>query len=177
MCPPGTRAFFFLLFWPPARRAADGGLLGAAAPPRPPLHSPRTTPLGLSYIPYSHGLAFKGFYIPPFHEGCAAIAAGASSLRSAISLRAAQCQRALSPCAKGRKRFAYPPHAQREGYACSRGRKAFSAGVSASVPLDDGIWKPWEQSGGAQRGLAQSVRSTAAPDRPHLLPAAQAAQT
>ena len=48
-------------FWPPSRRAADGGLLGAAAPPRPPLHSPRTTPLGLSYIPHSHGLAFKGF--------------------------------------------------------------------------------------------------------------------
>ena len=37
------------LFGPPARRAADGGLLGAAAPPRPPLHSPRTTPLGFPY--------------------------------------------------------------------------------------------------------------------------------
>ena len=50
VCPAGTEAFFYLLFGPPARRAADGGLLGAAAPPRPPLHSPRTTPLGLSHI-------------------------------------------------------------------------------------------------------------------------------
>ena len=49
MCPAGTRAFHFMLFWPPPA-GADGGLLGAAAPPRPPLHSPRTTPLGLSYI-------------------------------------------------------------------------------------------------------------------------------
>ena len=37
------------LFGPPARRAADGDLLGAAAPPRPPLHSPRNTPLGFPY--------------------------------------------------------------------------------------------------------------------------------
>ena len=62
LCPAGTGASSFhfvraacvaasLLaeFWPPSRRAADGGLLGAAAPPRPPLHSPRTTPLGLPY--------------------------------------------------------------------------------------------------------------------------------
>ena len=41
--------FLCFLFGPPARRAADGGLLGAAAPPRPPLHSPRTTPLGFPY--------------------------------------------------------------------------------------------------------------------------------
>ena len=48
--PAGTGAFLFMLFGPPARRAADGGLLGAAAPPRPPLHSPRTTPLSLSHL-------------------------------------------------------------------------------------------------------------------------------
>ena len=59
LCPAGTGAFSLFIiwaafaaasllaeFWPPSRRAADGGLLGAAAPPRPPLHSPRTTPLG-----------------------------------------------------------------------------------------------------------------------------------
>ena len=49
LCPSGTAAYLFMLFGPPARRAADGGLLGAAAPPRPPLHSPRTTPLGFPY--------------------------------------------------------------------------------------------------------------------------------
>ena len=47
MCPAGIAAFLFMLIWPPPA-GADGGLLGAAAPPRPPLHSPRTTPLGLS---------------------------------------------------------------------------------------------------------------------------------
>ena len=47
--PAGTGAFLFMLFGPPPA-GADGGLLGAAAPPRPPLHSPRTTPLGLSYL-------------------------------------------------------------------------------------------------------------------------------
>ena len=57
------------------------------------------------------------FPFPSFHEGCAAFAAGASSLRSVISFRAAQCQRPLSPCVRSRKRYAYPPHAQREGYA------------------------------------------------------------
>ena len=94
--PAGTGAFLFMLFGPPARRAADGGLLGAAAPPRPPLHSPRTTPLGLSYIPTPTEWPLRAFQIPPFREGCAASASGASSLRSVISLRAAQCQRAPS---------------------------------------------------------------------------------
>ena len=93
MCPAGIAAFHFMLFWPPPA-GADGGLLGAAAPPRPPLHSPRTTPLGLSYIPTPTAWPVRAFHIPSFSEGCAASAAGASSLRSAISLRAAQCQRA-----------------------------------------------------------------------------------
>ena len=97
MCPAGTRAFHFMLFWPPPAGAA-GGLLGAAAPPRPPLHSPRTTPLGLSYIPTPTGWPLGAFHTPAFREGCAASAPGASSLRSAISLRAAQCQRTPSRC-------------------------------------------------------------------------------
>ena len=119
MCPAGTGLFFvfyFVLaacvaasllaeFWPPSRRAADGGLLGAAAPPRPPLHSPRTTPLGFPYstnplgsqqlspqddsigFPTTtsprglHGFCFGSF--PPFGR--------------VISLRAAQCHRRLLP--------------------------------------------------------------------------------
>ena len=80
-----------------ASGGADGGLLGAAAPPRPPLHSPRTTPLGLSPISTPTDLPLGAFHTPSFREGCAAFASGASSLRSAISLRAAQCQRRLSP--------------------------------------------------------------------------------
>ena len=74
--PAGTGAFLFMLFGPPARRAADGGLLGAAAPPRPPLHSPRTTPLGLSYIPHSHGLAFKGLPYPTIPRGLRGFCSG-----------------------------------------------------------------------------------------------------
>ena len=127
MCPAGTRAFLFLLFWPPPA-GADGGLLGAAAPPRPPLHSPRTTPLGLSPISTPTDWPLGAFHTPSFREGCAAYAPGASSLRSAISLRAAQCQRALSPCVRSRKRYAYPPHAQREGYAlCERPKGIYTA--------------------------------------------------
>ena len=89
------------LFGPPARRAADGGLLGAAAPPRPPLHSPRTTPLGFPYsispqnpLCTHSGQSCWAFQLPPACEGCASFAAGASSLRSVISLRAAQCHQA-----------------------------------------------------------------------------------
>ena len=116
LCPAGTGAFSFYFvwaacvaasllaeFWPPSRRAADGGLLGASAPPRPPLHSPRITPLGLpsSINPLGsqqlppkddsigfpttasprglHGFCFGSF--PPFGR--------------VISLRGAQCHRAL----------------------------------------------------------------------------------
>ena len=97
MCPAGIAAFHFMLFWPPPA-GADGGLLGAAAPPRPPLHSPRTTPLGLSPISTPTDWPLGAFHTPSFREGCAAYAPGASSLRSAISLRAAQCQRTPSRC-------------------------------------------------------------------------------
>ena len=116
LCPAGTGAFSLFIIgaacaaasllaelWPPSRRAADGGLLGAAAPPRPPLHSPRTTPLGFPYptnllgchqlppkddsigFPTTaslrglHGLCFGSF--PPFGR--------------VISLRAAQCHHEL----------------------------------------------------------------------------------
>ena len=64
-----------MLFGPPPA-GADGGLLGAAAPPRPPLHSPRTTPLGLSYIPHSHGLAFKGLPYPTIPRGLRGFCSG-----------------------------------------------------------------------------------------------------
>ena len=50
----------YLPFLGRLRGGRRGGLLGAAAPPRPPLHSPRTTPLGLVASLHSHGLAFKG---------------------------------------------------------------------------------------------------------------------
>ena len=92
-----------MLFGPPPAGARRGRLWGCA-PFSAPLASPPKHPAG-------------AFQHPTFREGCAASAPGASSLRSAISLRAAQCQRALSPCVRGRKRYAYPPHAQREGYA------------------------------------------------------------
>ena len=95
MCPAGTGAFLFLLFGPPARRAADGGLLGAAAPPRPPLHSPRTTPLGLSYIPHSHGLAFKGLPYPSVPRGLRGFCSG-SFLAALGDLPA---RRAMPACA------------------------------------------------------------------------------
>ena len=103
MCPAGIAAFLFMLFWPPPA-GADGGLLGAAAPPRPPLHSPRTTPLGLSPISTPTDWPLGAFHTPSFREGCAASAPGASSLRSAISLRAAQCQRSPSRWMRGRGR-------------------------------------------------------------------------
>ena len=76
LCPAGTAAFLFVLFGPPARRAADGGLLGAAAPPRPPLHSPRTTPLGLVVYPHSHGLALKGFPVSDTWRGLRGFCSG-----------------------------------------------------------------------------------------------------
>ena len=63
------------------RGGRQRGPVRGCAPPRPPLHSPRTTP--------------GAFHIPSPNEGCAAPAAGASSLRSAISLRAAQCQQRI----------------------------------------------------------------------------------
>ena len=100
LCPADTGAFLFCCLGR-LRRGQGGAGYGAAPPSRPPLHPPRSTPLGV-------------FQLPTFREGCAASASGASSLRSVISLRAAQCQRALSPCVRGRKQFAYPPHAQRE---------------------------------------------------------------
>ncbi len=55
-----------------------GGLSGAAPSEAPSALPPDHTP---------------GFQLPCSCEGCAACAAGASSLRSAISLRAAQCHR------------------------------------------------------------------------------------
>ena len=80
LCPTGTVASH-LFSLGRLRGVRQGGAgYGAAPPSRPPLHPPRSTPA-------------EAFPFPLFHEGCAALAAGASSLRSAISLRAAQCQR------------------------------------------------------------------------------------
>ena len=116
LCPAGTGASSFhfvraacvaasLLaeFWPPSRRAADGGLLGAAAPPRPPLHSPRTTPLGFSYPTNfldSHQLSPKdnstGFPTTTSPRGLHGFCSGSfPPFGRVISLRAAQCHRAL----------------------------------------------------------------------------------
>jgi hypothetical protein len=78
-----------LLFGSPPAGARRGRLWGCA-PFSAPLASPPKHPAGV-------------FQLPAFHEGCAAFAAGASSLRSAISLRAAQCQRAPSRWMKGRR--------------------------------------------------------------------------
>ena len=96
LSPAGTEVFSLLLFWPPARRAADGGLLGAAAPPRPPLHSPRTTPLGFRSSPFP-GLAFKGFpYFAILRELRGFCSGSFPSFGRVISLRAAQCHRRVS---------------------------------------------------------------------------------
>ena len=75
MCPAGIAAFLFMLIWPPPA-GADGGLLGAAAPPRPPLHSPRTTPLGLVVYPRFHGLALKGFPVSDTWRGLRGFCSG-----------------------------------------------------------------------------------------------------
>ena len=79
LCPAGTEAFLFMLFGPPPAGARRGRLWGCA-PFSAPLASPPKHPA-------------RAFQFPTLCEGCAAVAAGASSLRSAISLRAAQCQR------------------------------------------------------------------------------------
>ena len=81
LCPAGTAAFLFLLFGPPPAGARRGRLWGCA-----PFSAPLASP------PKHPALAFQ---FPTFSEGCAAIAPGASSLRSAISLRTAQCHQLL----------------------------------------------------------------------------------
>ena len=139
MCPAGTGAFLFLLFGPPARRAADGGLLGAAAPPRPPLHSPRTTPLGLSSIPTPTGRPLRAFLFPSVHEGCTAFAPGASSLRSVISLRAAQCQHTPPRWMRGREASGLLQDVAEMTLDCQRSSvwpKDFSCGqIVTTLPL------------------------------------------
>ena len=80
-----------------------------------------------------------------------------------ISLRAAQYQHAVTPCVRGQKRHAYPPHAQREGYPL---REMPTCGLRFLWMMEYG--KPTEQSGGTQRRASQSTRSTAATDRPPL---------
>ena len=90
LCPAGTEAYFYLLFGPPPAGARRGRLWGCA-PFSAPLASPPKHPAG-------------AFQHPTFCEGCAAFAAGASSLRSVISLRAAQCQRSPSRWMRGRGR-------------------------------------------------------------------------
>ena len=47
--PCGRGGFFFKFSFGRLRGGRRGGLSGAAAPPRPPLHSPRNTPLGFPY--------------------------------------------------------------------------------------------------------------------------------
>ena len=71
-----------MLFGPPPAGARRGRLWGCA-PFSAPLASPPKHPAW-------------AFPFPSFREGCTAFASGASSLRSVISLRAAQRQRALS---------------------------------------------------------------------------------
>ena len=51
VCPAGTRAFFTCCLGR-LRRGQGGAGYGAAPPSRPPLHPPRSTPLGLS--PFQH---------------------------------------------------------------------------------------------------------------------------
>ena len=50
--PAGAAAFLFLSLGRLRGGRQMGALLGAAAPPRPPLHSPRITPRGLSNFRY-----------------------------------------------------------------------------------------------------------------------------
>ncbi|SCM73158.1 hypothetical protein KL86DES1_21084 [uncultured Desulfovibrio sp.] len=81
LCPAGMAAFLLLRLGR-LRRGQKGPVKGAAPPDEAPSALPPFTP--------------KAFQLPQIGEGCAAFAPGASSLRSAISLRAAQCQRAPS---------------------------------------------------------------------------------
>ena len=83
-CPAGAGAFLKFSLGR-LRGGRRGGLLGAAAPPRPPLHSPRTTPLGFPYpispqspICTHFGQSCWAFQLLPACEGCASFAAGAS---------------------------------------------------------------------------------------------------
>ena len=75
------------LIWAACAAGGRRGLLGAV-PLRGSLYTPPGSPLW-------------AFRIPLPGEGCAAFAAGASSLRSVISLRAAQCHRAFLRCMCG----------------------------------------------------------------------------
>jgi len=105
LCPAGTGAFFYLLFGPPPARARRGRLWGCA-PFSAPLASPPKHPAGV-------------FQHPTFREGCAAAASGASSLRSVISLRAAQCQHTPSRWMQGQGRLAGLRHCGGLGrYVC-----------------------------------------------------------
>ena len=78
---PYSMLFPICSIWAACAAGGRGGLLGAA-PLRGPLCTPPGQPPG-------------AFHIPSPGAGCAAPAAGASSLRSAISLRAAQCHQRI----------------------------------------------------------------------------------
>ena len=108
LCPADRAAFSFLLFWPPPAGARRGRLWGCA-PFSAPLASPPKHPAGLVVSFHSTDEPSRAFHISSSHEGCAAVAAGASSLRSAISLRAAQCQRASTRCMGDRRRCLVVP--------------------------------------------------------------------
>ena len=82
LCALRARGLFFILVWAASGEGKAGPVMGLRpllGPPCIPPEAPRW-----------------GFPTFDIHEGCAASASGASSLRSAISLRAAQCQCALS---------------------------------------------------------------------------------
>ncbi|MBB5144037.1 hypothetical protein HNQ38_002145 [Desulfovibrio intestinalis] len=93
-CALRARRLFLPLVWPPTRRRQKGPVRGCR-PSEAPSALPLDDPAGLSYISTSSNKPSRAFQIPSFREGCAAFASGASSLRSAISLRAAQCHRSV----------------------------------------------------------------------------------
>ena len=81
-CALRARGLFFILVW----AASGGGKAGPVMGLRPLLGPPCIPPEAPPGV----------FQLSRVGEGRAATAAGASSLRSVISLRAAQCQRTLS---------------------------------------------------------------------------------
>ena len=94
--PCGHEGFSFYAVWAACAAGGRWGPVRGCRPSEAPSALPPDDPAGLVICLHSHGLAHKGLPYSIILEGCAASASGASSLRSAISLRAAQCHCAPS---------------------------------------------------------------------------------